>query len=158
MSHMLDLMLWFIGDVESLDVVHLDNLIKSRHIDGQEVQAHAEDFGLVAGTGVEGTKFVVQSDMTSPIYQNYIEIVGTDGYVNLSIIDSRESYIFLNHDRPPYARGKNPLQAKQTDLFELMFADLIQQIQGNGSLPKNNFADAAKLARLLHEIEIKGRE
>ncbi len=157
MSHMLDLLLWFIGDVEKIDVVHLDNLIKNRHIDGREVHSHAEDFGLVAGTGVNGTKFVVQSDLTSPIYQNYIEIVGTDGYINLSILDSRESYLFLNQEYPPYPKGKIKLAAEPVDLFQLMFADFIKQIRENGSLQKNSFADAAQLARLLHEIKLKGR-
>ncbi|HOI94711.1 MAG TPA: Gfo/Idh/MocA family oxidoreductase [Syntrophobacter fumaroxidans] len=156
MSHMLDLLLWFMGDVAKMEVVNLDNLVKQRYIDGRNVSSHAEDFALVAGRGVNGTKFVVQSDFISQSYTNQIEIIGENGYVNLSILDSQESYIFLNLETSDLARGKTPLQSEPTDLFELMFKDFFNLIR-HGEVPqKNSFRDALKLAQLFSEIKLNG--
>lgn len=155
MSHMLDVLLWFIGDVEQVETVNLDNLIKQRHIDGAEVSSYAEDFALVIGKSVTGTKFVVESDLISQSYTNHIEIIGEDGYINFSILDSQESYIFLNRAKPLFAKGKNPLKNKNTDLFELMFADFFQSIRGQRNLKKNTFAEALKLAQLIEKIKKK---
>lgn len=157
LSHMLDLLLWFVGDVGSVETVNLDNLIRSRHIDGSEVQSVAEDFALVVGKSVSGTKFVVESDLISPAYQNDMQILGTEGYVKFSILTSQESYIFLNQDHPPYTKGKNPLHSGPADLFELMFQDFLKQVQKQNGLQKNSFADALKLAQLLQEIKRRGK-
>jgi predicted dehydrogenase len=156
LSHMLDLLLWFSGDVESVEAVNLDNLIQTRQIEGAAVPSFAEDFALVVGRSVGGAKFVVESDLVSPAYANDIEILGTEGYIRFSILDSQESYIFLNHDHPPYTQGKNPLPSKPIDLFELMFQDFLKQMQEPNGLHKNSFAEAVKLARLLQEIKRKG--
>ncbi|RJR33934.1 MAG: gfo/Idh/MocA family oxidoreductase [Deltaproteobacteria bacterium] len=157
LSHMLDLLLWFVGDVGSIETVHLDNLLPNRRIEGAEVPSVAEDFALVVGKSVSGTKFVVESDLISPAFQNDIQILGSEGYVKFSVINTQESYIFLNQEHPPYTKGKTPLESRHTDLFELMFQDFLNRMQGQNGLQKNSFADSLRLAQLLQEIKRKGK-
>jgi predicted dehydrogenase len=158
MSHLLDLLLWFLGDVGAIEEVNLDNLIKCRHIDGCNVASQAEDFALVIGKSAAGVKFIVTSDLISQAYHNDIKIIGEEGYLNFSILDSQESYLFLNRDNAPYHKGKNLLANEKVDLFGLMFADFFQKIQEQRALEKNTFAEAVKLAQLINNIKIKGEQ
>jgi len=156
MVHMLDLLLWYVGDMDYLEVVNLDNIVKSRSIDGSEVTSNAEDFALVIGRSKNGVKFVVYCDMISQSYTNHIEIVGDDGYINLSILESEESFLYLNNERPPYKKGKNVLEMGKVDLFELMFAEFFKNIREKGSLEKNTFAESLRLAIFINEIKKQG--
>jgi predicted dehydrogenase len=153
MVHMLDLLLWYLGDLHILEAVNLDNLIKERQIDGQEVQSCAEDFAIVVGKSKSGTKVILQSDMISPNYTNNIEIIGSDGYIMASMLDTQPSYIHCNRERPPFVKGMNILANEKVDLFELIFRDFFKNIQGQQSSRKNTFEESLKLAYLINTIK-----
>ena len=153
MSHMLDLLLWLVGDITEVECVNLDTLISRRRIEGQGIYTDAEDFALVVGKGAAGTKFVVQSDLVSQSYKNRVEIIGTEGCIDLSIADSKDSFIFLNQAKFPFSQGRNSLACEPTDLLQAMYEDFLRCIRDKEKPRKNSFSDAPRLARLFQKIK-----
>lgn len=152
--HMLDLALWFFGDVESARVLRADTLLRERYIpDGDRIiEATAEDFVLIEMQMANGCTVVCQGDLVTPGYMNHVEVQGSNGSVLASIIEELPTRLFLKEGRDGYDAGLTIRRFDQVDLFERELGYFID-CAGSGDHPIGNSVDeSCRLIRLIEDI------
>ncbi len=150
--HMLDLALWYFGEVKGAVNLYADTVLKERVIEGRVVKTNAEDLILIKMEMQNGTKVICESDLLSPSYMNYLEVHGTNGSLWSSILDFFPTAVYCKKQRGRYNEGYNFFRFPHTDLFELELSHFIECIKKGDTNPLNSVADSIKIMRLTESL------
>jgi len=149
--HMLDLIVWWFGAPAATEALWTDTILDEREIDGETVEANAEDIVVLRATAGDGTEILCESDLITPSYMNGIEVHGSDGSVLTSILDHFPTSIYCNEPTAIYDRGHNFHEFSRVDLFEkelLHFGECVT----NGNKPdQNTVEDAIKVRQIIDD-------
>lgn len=151
--HMIDLVNWFFGPIENVEVITSDVLLPERVIDGQMVQADAEDYILVKCRTASGAEFFCQSDLITPEFSQYIEIQGENGTFRGSIQGDSPSYVFLKESRGGYDVGKTTFSFGQRNMIDIQMTSFIKCVR-KGSVPdRNSLQDSLELMQVINKVK-----
>jgi predicted dehydrogenase len=128
MVHMLDLMEWLLGPLDSGHLLHHELLIPVRQINGQALPARAPDCA-VASLKAGGVRAICQSDLVTPSFMNYVEVQGDNGSASASILDLMPTMVYCNEPRGLFDRGYNPRQFEPVNLFVKELSDFINTVE-----------------------------
>lgn len=153
--HMLDLALWYFGKLEVVSS-SLATVLPQRQVEGRLAQVDAEDFALIKVKSLQGVQVFVQSDLATPSYMNYMEVMGTEGSLFTSILDHLPTVVYCNRPRGIYQQGNNFYTFPKTNLFERELGYFLQCIQ-DGEAPRiNSLEDSLELVQMVEKIKEAG--
>ncbi|UCC39968.1 MAG: Gfo/Idh/MocA family oxidoreductase [Candidatus Heimdallarchaeota archaeon] len=116
--HMLDLVVWYFGEITKVDNLYTDIILKERMIENKIVKPTAEDLTLLKIDTTSDVKVLCQCDLITPSYMNFIEIHGTNGSMYTSILDHFPTNVYCKEPIGIYDRGNNFFKFSKVDLFE----------------------------------------
>lgn len=154
--HMLDLALWYFGDLEVV-ASHMTTILPERETEGQIARVDAEDLVLVNLRFSTGAQLFCQSDLVTPSYMNYLEILGTEGSLFTSIFDHFPTIVFCKRPRGIYQQGNNFFHFPKTNLFEKELGYFLRCLQEGQSPELNSMEDSIKLIKLMEDIRGTGK-
>lgn len=128
--HMVDLALSYFGPAASVDALWSDTILPERQIEGEEVDADAEDVAVLRMHTESGVHVVCESDLVTPGYMNHVEIQGTNGSVFTSILDFMPTVVYCKEPHGIYDRGHTFKQFEAVDLFERELGHFFAAIRG----------------------------
>ncbi len=156
MVHMLDLALWYFGNVTQSRTIMMDTVLKERVIDGKTITADAEDLVVVKLDTETGVRVVCESDLITPSYMNYIEIQGTNGSLITSILDYFPSFVYCKEPRGSYQTGNNILKFPRVNLFDSQLKYFIECITTSRQPRRNTVKDSVDILKLLEVVRRSG--
>jgi predicted dehydrogenase len=146
--HMLDLMVWYFGDPNSVENLHAETVRKEREIDGETINATAKDLRILKTEMEDGVTVLCESDLITPSYMNYVEIQGTNGTAITSILDYFPTMVYCEEARGSYNEGQNFVETSRVPLFKRELGHFVDCIRNGGTEQINPIKDAVKV----HEI------
>jgi len=148
--HMLDLILWYFGDVETVTCLWQDVVLKHREINGLVHEVDAEDLVLLKlKTG--GVEVLCESDLLTPSYMNTLEIHGENGSIFTSILHFLPTVVYCKKPKGVLNQGNNFYTFPQENLFEKELRHFVEAIK-NGGGHLNSVADSIKIFRVLEQV------
>lgn len=149
--HMLDLITWQFGAIDTVESAQTDIVLDEREIDGESVDATAEDAILLQLQTESDVDIVCQSDLITPSYMNYVEIQGTNGSLWTTILDYFPSFVYCKEPRGIFDRGHNFREFNRVDLFEKELSHFVECVD-NGTEPKwDSAADSVQIHQIIDE-------
>ena len=128
--HMLDLMYWYFGEPDRMEVLEKDTVLSKREIDGRALSVDAEDTVLLkAQKG--GLNILFHCDLVTPSYINYIEIHGSNGSAMTSILAHFPTFIYCKDPVARYDRGHNFFRFPKVDLFQLEIKAFLERLNND---------------------------
>lgn len=150
--HMIDLACWFFGGVESIQLFEHHLLRPQRVINNELCDADAEDYILFECGMKNGLKVLIQADMVTPSFSQFIEIQGTEGSFYGSIQEDKPNSLFLEKETAPYAKGINIIPKNKDNLFALQMRGFLDLLSGKNV---DNFAtvdDSLEILKTMDKI------
>ena len=149
--HGLDLAMWLFGPVADAKWHESLLLRPRRKIDGVEEAVDAEDFVLVTGTARSGPHVVIQADLVTPSFQQYLEVQGENGSFLGSIQPNFPSYFALTEARQGFAAGRTAIDYPQTNLFDRQMANLVDNIDRGAAVGCATVHESIRLIEILEQ-------
>ena len=156
--HMLDLALWYFGEPDRVRNLYTDTLMSEREIEGELVEADAEDVVLLDLELEQGVRAFCQSDLITPGYMNHIEVQGTNGSLFTSILDYLPTTVFCKEARGVYALGQNSFEFPKTDVFERELAHFVDCVEGRAPDGIHSVQDSRRLMEIIEAVLPAERE
>ncbi len=153
--HMLDLAVWYFGDVQNAEVLINDLRRPRRSIQGSEHDVDAEDYVLVRCKMADGTDVLLQADMVTPAFTQHVEIQGDNGTFMGSIQQDMPSFLFLQEPANDFKAGKTDLSTEQADLFGNQMSEFINAIKTRKQPSRCSVEDSIKVMRAIQNIKEK---
>lgn len=152
--HMLDLALWFFGDVRSQRVLRAGTILPQRYIpDGRRtIESNAEDFICVELTTPSGCTVFCQGDLVTPGYMNHVEIHGCNGSVFGSILEEIPTRLVLRERRAGFEAGATLRTFPKVDLFAKELEYFVRCAANGASSVEGSIRDSLRLVELTEEI------
>jgi len=150
--HMLDLMIWWFGAPTETERLWTDTILEQRDIDGETVEADAEDLVVLRAQANNGTKILCESDLVSPSYMNSIEIHAENGSIITSILDEFPTSIYCNEPTGIHDRGHNYYDFSRVDLFKQELTYFKNCITTENEPELNTLDDAIEVRRIIDSI------
>ncbi len=150
--HMLDLILWYFGKIESVDNIYEDIILKQRIIEGKSRKSDAEDIILLKIKMKQGCTVLCESDLITPVYMNYVEIHGDNGSLWFSIISDFPVILYCKESRGGYTFGKNIISFPHTDLFFEELKRFVECIKDNKKQSFNSLEDSLKVMEIVDKV------
>ena len=157
MVHMLDLALWYFGPITGIKTILYETVLKEREINGQIINADAEDLAMVYLKTEKGVQIICESDLITPSYMNYIELQGTNGSIITSILDYFPSIVFCKEPRGTYQTGNNVQNFSKVNLFNKQLKYFLDCISGKMLPDRNTIRESVYLLELIDRIKKKGK-
>lgn len=155
--HMLDIVLWYFGNVRSVQNLYMDTLLKERDIEDKTVDADAEDVILLKIESDSGVQIICEADLITPSYMNYVEVQGTNGSLWTSILDSFPTMVYCKQPRGAYGLGQNSFSFPKVDLFEKELAYFLECVR-KGEVPEvNSIRHSVEVMELAHSAVLLGQ-
>jgi predicted dehydrogenase len=156
MVHMLDLVLWYFGEIQETKTILFETVLMEREVEGKTIQADAEDLAMVYLVTEGGVKVTCESDLITPSYMNYLEIQATNGSILTSILDYLPSLVFCKEPRGSYQTGINVLNFAKVNLFEKQLRYFLNCISDNNEPDRNTIRESVYLLELIETIKKQG--
>ncbi len=153
MVHMLDLVLWYFGSIKNIQPIFCDTILRERTIDGNIIQADAEDLAMVHLETESGVRVVCESDLITPSYMNYVELQGTNGSIITSILDYIPTIIFCKQSRGAYQIGNNVQHFSKVNLFERQLGYFVDCIANGTKHDRNTIGESVYLLNIIDQIK-----
>ena len=147
--HMVDLALWYFGEATEVRNLLTDTVLPTREIEGELVEADAEDLLIVQIETQSGARVVCQSDLITPGYMNHFEVQGTNGSLFSSILDYLPTLVYCKEPRGVYDRGQNFFEFPKTDLFVAELGHFLEHVRGSEGERLNSIRDSIGLMRVV---------
>ena len=152
MVHMLDLAIWYFGPVRSVQVVSCELLRPLRHIAGVDVRVDAEDFVLARFEMAGGLQVLIQADLVTPAFSQFVEVQFERGSFMGSIQNDYPSYVFSTEAADMYPEGKTPLRFGTINLFERQMAAFCEHVRNDKPLERNTIDDSLRVMEALEML------
>lgn len=150
--HMLNLITWYFDGVETAQNLSTETILKTREIDGEEVEADAEDMTVLRLDAREGAEVLCESDLITPSYMNYVEIQGTNGSIWTSILDYFPTVVYCKEPRGVYNQGNNFFEYERVDLFEKELRHFVESIENEEKPSLNSIEDSVETLKVIESI------
>ena len=150
--HQLDLANWFFGNVEEYQLIEQNLKQNQRKIKGHLYDADAEDLVILKAKYGNGTEVFLWADMlTSSFYQS-VELLGPEGNIAASIVDSFDSFVFASQANTLFPLGKSHLKFSKVKLFENQMGEFVAAIRtgANDRLP--TVTDSLKVQNVINNL------
>lgn len=151
--HMLDLLLWYAGDLRDVRLLDRRVLRPRRDIAGAPVAADAEDTVLLRAEDSAGRVFHVACDMLSPGFVQFVELEGEEGTFWGSIEPDRPSYVHALVGDGTYPKGRTPLPVHGDDLYVRQARAFLDALRDPGAPSPAGFDESVALHRFLDRLE-----
>ena len=155
MVHMIDLVLWYFGDIIKVEKLYEDTLLKEREIDGKIVKCDAEDVVLAKFITKNNVVVICESDLITPSYSNYVEIQGTNGTVFCSVQSHFPTIVYCKKQVGIYNQGFNFYNFPQENIFIKELGYFIECIKEGKKNVMNNVDDSIKIMEVVEELRRK---
>ena len=156
MVHMLDLAIWYFGEVIDVEVLVSELYQPTRMINGKEEEVDAEDYLLVKARMECGIDIILQADMVTPAFSQYAEIQGTNGSFFGSIQPDRPSYFFLNEARGIWGQGRTDLNTDGSAMFSNQMGEFVKSVEARTQPARCSVEDSLKVMKAVELIKKKG--
>jgi predicted dehydrogenase len=151
--HMLELAIWYFGPIGRAELM-IDELLRpQRVIDGELMTADAEDFVLARFWTRAGMPVIIQADLVSPAFTQFLEVHGDNGTLMVSIQPEMPQFVFTREAAGGYAAGRTDLGRGRVNLFEAQMADFVAAVRDRGAHAGATLADSV---RVMEAIELLG--
>lgn len=132
MVHMLDLAHWFFGPAATAQLLEQSLRRPRRMIQGKEYEVDAEDYVLAKITTTSGVEVLLQADLLTPAFTQYVEVQGENGTFMGSIVGSMPSFLFLETAAEGYNKGRNALTFEPTNMFIAQMSHFVEAARKGG--------------------------
>jgi len=153
MTHMIDLALWFFGDIKEAKLLHENVILKKRLIEGRIVDVNAEDVAVALFKTEGDVELLCESDLITPSYNNIIEIQADNGSIFSSILHYIPTILYLKENRGIYNRGPNFYNFPRINVFEKELKYFIDCIRSGKREVLNGVDDSIKIARVIETLK-----
>lgn len=153
--HMVDLLLWYFDGIAHVDTLRSDTVLGERTIDGDTVEADAEDLVVLDIETREGAEVLCQSDLITPSYMNYVEIHGDNGSMWASLLDYFPTIVYCEERRGIYDKGRNVQNFGHVDLFERELAHFLDCIRGDDEPQFDSLSDSVEVTKVIESALLK---
>jgi predicted dehydrogenase len=150
--HMLDLALWYFGSVQSAELLCSDIIQPDRLIDGVTVEADAEDFVMARFVSQSGVNFVIEADLTTPIFVQYAEIHGKNGSFMGSIQSEMPTFINCLSASSDFNVGRTDFQFEPQNLFAGQMGLFMDCVVNNKPLPYCSLRESIELLETIQRL------
>jgi len=151
--HILDLALWYFGPVKENKVLYRDLLRPRRIIQGKEAQVDAEDYVLVRLKMECGVEVLLQADLITPAFTQFMEVQGENGTFLGSIQPEMASFIYCLQDAAGYPAGKTVLNYAQLNLFEAQMAEFVRSLRLKKEPSRCSLRESIQLLETFEKLE-----
>lgn len=149
--HMIDLAYWYFGEMETVQLFDFDRRQSRRKIGGQYVECDAEDWVVAKMVSKKGVNILLQADLVTPAFTQYVEIQGDEGSFAGSIDPNYSGYLHLNKEWGQYKAGRNALNLEPSNFYKKQMGMFVGAMQG--MLPdRNTLADSVAVMALQQEM------
>lgn len=149
--HKLDLICWFFEDIKEVDQLVKDVVLEEREIEGETIQADAEDL-VLADVKTERGRVTCHTDLLTSGFMEFIEVMGTNGSIFTSILDYLPTIVHLKESRGEYDQGQNLMEFGYEDLFEHEFEAFFEAIE-EGKQSLNSVTDSIKILECVEQFK-----
>lgn len=150
--HMVDLANWYFGPLGELQVLSHSLLAPQRHIQGELVNADAEDYVLLRCKGTDGVEIVCQADLITPAFSQYVEIQAENGSFMGSIQGDMPNYVYLKEGRGGYRSGRTEIKAGARNLIDAQMQAFVDAVLKTGKQDRNRVTESVELMQVVEKI------
>ena len=126
--HMVDLAQWILGPIANILHVEEHLLRPTRIINNKQCIVNAEDMVLLTAFTQNNAHIVLQSDLVTPSFRQFLEIQGENGSFIGSIDEHFSSQLFLINATENYAAGLHKLSFPTNNIFDVQMKDFINNL------------------------------
>jgi len=152
MVHMIDLAVWYFGDAADIQLLDKEIVRPERQINGETVVCDAEDWCVARLTMADGTRVLIQSDMTSPAFKQYIEVNGENGIIEGSIQPNYQDAITLSEARGGFEKGHKALAFDRANLYVDQTRCFIEMAISRSEPAKCTLREAVEVMRIQEKL------
>lgn len=149
--HMIDLAYWYFGEMETVQLFDIDRRQSRRKIGGQFVDCDAEDWIVAKMVSKKGVNVLLQADLVTPAFTQYVEIQGDEGSFAGSIDPNYASYLHLTREWGKYKTGRNALDISPSNFYKAQMGMFAEVVQG-GEPDRNTLSDSVAVMELQEQI------
>ncbi len=150
--HMLNLVIWYFDGIERVENLFTETILGTREIDGEEIEADAEDITLLDLNTNQDVNVFCESDLITPSYMNYVEIHGTNGSIWTSILDYFPTVVYCKEPKSVYNQGNNFFEYSRVDLFEKELKHFLRSIEEGKKPSLNSLEDSIEILKIIEKI------
>jgi predicted dehydrogenase len=143
--HMLELAIWYFGPIDRAELMISELLRPQRVIDGRLENADAEDFVLARFWTKTGLPVVIQADLVSPAFTQFLEVHGDNGSLMVSIQPEMPQFVVTRQPSGGYPAGRTELGTGAVNLFEAQMADFVAAVRDRGAHAGATLADSVRV-------------
>lgn len=148
MVHMIDLAVWYFGKATKIELNNTAIVRGTRDIRGETVQCDAEDWVVAQLVMENGTRVLLQADMISPVFRQFIEIDGTNGIVEGSIQGTFQNALTLFEARGRFAKGHQALKVEPGNFYIKQHETFLNMVQSGDAPDRCSLDDAVEVMRI----------
>ena len=150
--HMLDLALWYFGVVEHAEVLTEQILRPTRNIEGREIEVDAEDYIVCRLRMQSGVEILLQADMVTPVFTQFVEVQGQNGSFMGSIQPELPSYLYCDRPIGGYEAGTTDFSFPHVNLYEAMMSDFVDALRERKQPPRCTINDSLAVMQTLEQL------
>jgi predicted dehydrogenase len=156
MVHMIDLAVWYFGRAAEIRL-NEDAIVRPvRDIRGESVNCDAEDWAVANLVMENGTRVLLQADMNSPVFRQFIEIDGLNGLVEGSIQNTFQDALTLFEPRGDYVKGRQPLEVTPGNFYIKQHECFLDMVKSGSDPERCSLDDAVEVMRI--QIALKSQK
>lgn len=155
MVHMIDLAVWYFGRAIEIEVNEFAIVRKTRDIKGKVIECDAEDWVVAHLIMENGVRVLLQADMTSPVFRQFIEIDGENGIVEGSIQGTYQNAITLFEARQGFVKGHQKLKVDSGNFYIKQHESFLKMVQSGENPDRCSLDDAVEVMRIQMALKNK---
>lgn len=152
MVHMLDLAIWYFGPVSSAQVPVNKLLRPHRMIRDKLREVDAEDYVVALLTMATGVEVMIQADLVTPGFTQFVEIQGDNGTFMGSIQSEMPSFLYCREPVDGFKPGRNYLHFGAVNLFEAQMAEFINAVRQRKKPTRSTLSDSILVLEAMQMI------
>lgn len=151
--HMLDLAIWYFGEVKSVEIQELDLRRPVRNVEGVRREVDAEDFVAVKVLTESGVTVNLQADLITPAFTQFMEVQGDNGSFFGSIQKEFPNYVFLISPSGGYKPGYNQIDFVTSKLFDVQMRAFVRAVRSRNAPCRSTVADSVRVMEAMQLIK-----
>lgn len=155
MVHMIDLAVWYFGAAKEIKLCDSAIVRKTRMIGGKEVECDAEDWSVTQLIMKNGVRVLIQADMNSPVFRQFVEIDGDNGMIEGSIQGTFQDALTLFEARGGFEKGRQELDVKPGNFYIRQHECFLDMVKSGSDPERCSLDDAVEVMRI--QIELKNQ-
>ena len=148
MVHMIDLAVWYFGQANEVELLDSDIIRKTRDIRGETIDCDAEDWCVAQLKMENGTRVLLQADMVSPVFKQFMELNAENGIVEGSIQNTYGNALTLFEARGNYSKGHQPWDTPHSNLYVSQVECFMDMVTTGNQPAKCTLAEAVEVMRI----------